>query len=130
MPNIKSAKKRVKVTATKTLQNRMLKGNLKAALKAANAAIESDAADKAAVAQKAGLSKSDAAKVLGAFFETVSEELSKGQAVQIIGFGNFEVADYKARTGRNPQTGAVLEIPAGKRPKFTAGSALKKAVAG
>ena len=80
----------------------------------------------AAVAQKAGLSKSDAAKVLGAFFETVSEELSKGQAVQIIGFGNFEVADYKARTGRNPQTGAVLEIPAGKRPKFTAGSALKK----
>ena len=58
----------------------------------------------AAVAQKAGLSKSDAAKVLGAFFETVSEELSKGQAVQIIGFGNFEVADYKARTGRNPQT--------------------------
>ena len=78
----------------------------------------------AAVAQKAGLSKSDAAKVLGAFFETVSEELSKGQAVQIIGFGNFEVADYKARTG------AVLEIPAGKRPKFTAGSALKKAVAG
>ena len=83
----------------------------------------------AAVAQKAGLSKSDAAQVLGAF-ETVSEELSKGQAVQIIGFGNFEVADYKARTGRNPQTGAVLEIPAGKRPKFTAGSALKKAVAG
>lgn len=81
----------------------------------------------AAVAQKAGLSKSDTAKVLGAFFETVSEELSKGQAVQIIGFGNFEVADYKARTGRNPQTGAVLEIPAGKRPKFTAGSALKKA---
>lgn len=57
----------------------------------------------AAVAQKAGLSKSDAAKVLGAFFETVSEELSKGQAVQIIGFGNFEVADYKARTGRNPR---------------------------
>ena len=53
MPNIKSAKKRVKVTATKTLQNRMLKGTLKAALKAANAAIESDAADKAAVAQKA-----------------------------------------------------------------------------
>ena len=53
----------------------------------------------AAVAQKAGLSKSDAAKVLGAFFETVSEELSKGQAVQIIGFGNFEVADYKALLG-------------------------------
>ena len=65
----------------------------------------------AAVAQKAGLSKSDAAKVLGAFFETVSEELSKGQAVQIIGFGNFEVADYKGsyrpqspdgRSARNP----------------------------
>ena len=61
----------------------------------------------AAVAQKAGLSKSDAAKVLGAFFETVSEELSKGQAVQIIGFGNFEVADYRpqspdGRSARNP----------------------------
>ncbi len=53
MPNIKSAKKRVKVTATKTLQNRMLKGKLKAALKAANAAIATDAADKAAVAQNA-----------------------------------------------------------------------------
>ncbi len=53
MPNIKSAKKRVKVIATKTMQNRMLKGNLKAALKAVNTAIETDAADKAAVAQKA-----------------------------------------------------------------------------
>lgn len=83
----------------------------------------------AAVAEKAGISKTDAAKALNAFFETVAEELGKGQAVQIIGFGNFEVADYKARTGRNPQTGAVLEIPAGKRPKFTPGAALKKAVA-
>lgn len=53
MPNIKSAKKRVKVIATKTMQNRMLKGNLKAALKAVNTAIETDATDKAAVAQKA-----------------------------------------------------------------------------
>ena len=49
--------------------------------------------------------------------------------MQIIGFGNFEVAEYAARTGRNPQTGATLTIPAGKRPKFTAGSSLKKAVA-
>ena len=84
----------------------------------------------AAVAEKAGVSKADAAKALNAFFEVVSEELAKGEAVQIIGFGTFEVAEYQARTGRNPQTGAPLEIPGGKRPKFTAGASLKKAVAG
>ena len=84
----------------------------------------------AAIAEKTEFPKAKVADVLNAFFDTVAEQLGKGEAVQIIGFGNFEVADYKARTGRNPQTGAVLEIPAGKRPKFTAGSALKKAVAG
>ena len=84
----------------------------------------------AAVAEKAGMSKAEAAKALNAFFETVEGALAKGESVQIIGFGTFEVSEYAARTGRNPQTGAALEIPAGKRPKFVPGTALKKAVNG
>ena len=80
-----------------------------------------------AIAEKTELPKAKVADVLNAFFDTVAEQLGKGEAVQIIGFGNFEVAEYASRTGRNPQTGAT--IPAGKRPKFTAGSSLKKAVA-
>ena len=80
----------------------------------------------AAIAEKTELPKAKVADVLNAFFDTVAEQLGKGEAVQIIG---FEVAEYAARTGRNPQTGATLTIPAGKRPKFTAGSSLKKAVA-
>ncbi len=82
----------------------------------------------AAVAEKTGLAKTDAAKALNAFFETVTETLGKGEAVQIIGFGTFEVSEYSARTGRNPQTGETLTIAAGKRPKFVAGAALKAAV--
>ena len=82
-----------------------------------------------AIAEKSELPKAKVADVLTAFFDTVAEQLGKGEAVQIIGFGNFEVAEYASRTGRNPQTGATLTIPAGKRPKFTAGSSLKKAVA-
>lgn len=84
----------------------------------------------AAVAEKASMSKAEAAKALNAFFETVEGALAKGESVQIIGFGTFEVSEYAARTGRNPQTGAALEIPAGKRPKFVPGAALKKAVNG
>ena len=84
----------------------------------------------AAVAEKAGMSKAEAAKALNAFFETVEGALAKGESVQIIGFGTFEVSEYAARTGRNPQTGAALEIPAGKRPKFVPGAALNKAVNG
>lgn len=84
----------------------------------------------AAVAEKSGMSKAEAAKALNAFFETVEGALAKGESVQIIGFGTFEVSEYAARTGRNPQTGATLEIPAGKRPKFVPGAALKKAVNG
>ena len=82
-----------------------------------------------AIAEKTELPKAKVADVLNAFFDTVAEQLGKGEAVQIIGFGNFEVAEYASRTGRNPQTGATLTIPAGKRPKFTAGTSLKKAVA-
>ena len=84
----------------------------------------------AAVAEKAGLSKVDAAKAVSAFCDTIEAALAKGESVQIIGFGTFEVGTYAARTGRNPQTGETLEIPAGKRPKFTPGTTLKKAVNG
>lgn len=81
-----------------------------------------------AVAEKADLSKKDAAKVVDAVFDTIMDSLSKGEKVQIIGFGNFEVRERSARKGRNPQTGEEIEIPASKVPAFKAGKALKDAV--
>lgn len=83
----------------------------------------------AAIAEKTEQPKAKVAEVLNAFFDTVAEQLKKGETVQIIGFGNFEVAKYEGRTGRNPRTGETITIPAGKRPKFTPGASLKKAVA-
>lgn len=80
------------------------------------------------VAERSELSKKDAAKAVDAVFETVTDTLSKGERVQIIGFGNFEVRDRKARKGRNPQTGEEIEIPASKVPAFKAGKALRDAV--
>ena len=82
----------------------------------------------AAVAAKAFVSQAAAAKVINAFCEQVAESLSKGESVQILGFGTFEVSEYGPRKGRNPATGKEMEIPAGKRPKFTVGASLKKAV--
>jgi len=82
----------------------------------------------AAVAEAAEVSKKDSEKVLKAFVDVVTEELKKGEKVQLVGFGTFEVAERAARTGRNPQTGADMEIPASKSPKFKAGKALKDAV--
>lgn len=82
----------------------------------------------AAIAEKAQVSKADAGRMLAAFIDTVTESLAKGESVQIIGFGTFEVSEYGPRTGRNPSNGQTIEIPAGKRPKFSAGAALKKAV--
>jgi len=81
-----------------------------------------------AVAETSELSKKDATKAVEAVFETVMDSLSKGEKVQIIGFGNFEVRDRAARKGRNPQTGEEIEIPASKVPAFKAGKALKEAV--
>ena len=83
-----------------------------------------------AVAEKTELSKKDAGKAVDAVFETVMDSLSKGEKVQIIGFGNFEVRDRAARKGRNPQTGEEIEIPASKVPAFKAGKALRDAVRG
>lgn len=80
------------------------------------------------VAEKTGLTKKDAAAAVEALFEVVSETLAKGDRVQVIGFGSFEVRERAARKGRNPQTGEEIEIPATKVPAFKAGKALKDAV--
>ena len=79
----------------------------------------------AAMADQAGLSKKDAEKALKAFTDVIADELKKGGKVQLVGFGTFEVAERAAREGRNPQSGAVMQIPASKAPKFKAGKALK-----
>ena len=83
----------------------------------------------AAVAEKAGLSKKDADAAVSAVFDAVTAELAKGEKVQLIGFGTFEVRERAAKTGRNPRTGETMTIPASKVPAFKAGAALKNAVA-
>ena len=79
----------------------------------------------AAKAEQTNLSKKDAEAALKAFIDVVSEELKKGEKVQLVGFGTFEVSERAAREGRNPQTGETMEIKASKTPKFKAGKALK-----
>ncbi len=81
-----------------------------------------------AIAKEASLSKKDAEKALKAFTDAVSKELKKKGKVQLVGFGTFETAKRAARTGKNPQTGASIKIPAATVPKFKAGKALKEAV--
>ena len=80
------------------------------------------------VAEKAGLTKKDAEKAVNALFSSIEEALVKKDKVQMIGFGTFEVKARAARTGRNPQTGDEIKIPASKNPVFKAGKALKEAV--
>ncbi len=82
----------------------------------------------AAMAEQAGLSKKDAEAALKAFTDVVAAELKKGEKVQLVGFGTFEVSERAAREGRNPQTGATMKIEASKAPKFKAGKALKDMV--
>ena len=79
----------------------------------------------AAMAEQTNLSKKDAEAALKAFVDVVSEELKKGEKVQLVGFGTFEVSERAAREGRNPQTGETMQIKASKTPKFKAGKALK-----
>ena len=81
-----------------------------------------------AVAAKAGLSKTDASKALAATLESVTEALKSGDKVALIGFGTFNVSLRAARTGKNPQTGEALAIPASKAAKFKAGRQLKDSV--
>ena len=82
----------------------------------------------AAMAAKADLSKKDAEAALKAFTDVVAEQLKKGEKIQLVGFGTFEVSKRAARDGRNPQTGQVMKIKASKAPKFKAGKALKDVV--
>ena len=82
----------------------------------------------AAMADKAGLTKKDAEAALSAFVSVVADELKKGEKVQLVGFGTFEVATREAREGRNPRTGETMKIEASKAPKFKAGKALKDMV--
>lgn len=82
------------------------------------------------LADKAGLTKVDAAKALAALEEIIKKTLAKGDKVTWTGFGTFEVRKRDARTGRNPQTGAPMHLPATKTPGFKAGKGLKEAVKG
>lgn len=84
----------------------------------------------AEMAEKAGISKKDAAAALDAFVEVVTDDLKQGGKVQLVGFGSFEVKDRSARMGRDPRTGAHVYIAASKLPAFKAGKALKDAVNG
>lgn len=83
----------------------------------------------AAVAEKASLSKKDSEAAVNAALEAISAALQDGDKVQLVGFGSFEVKKRAARTGRNPRTKEVVEIPASQVPAFKAGKALKDAVA-
>ena len=81
-----------------------------------------------AIAADAGLSKADAGKALDATLTAVTGSLKNGDTVSLVGFGTFQVKSRAARTGRNPQTGATIQIAAAKVPGFKAGKALKDAV--
>ena len=79
----------------------------------------------AAVAEKSGITKKDAERVINATFETITAELKKSEKVQISGFGIFEVKEREARVGRNPRTKETIQIPASKVPAFKASKTLK-----
>lgn len=80
------------------------------------------------VAAKTDLTKKEVAAAVDAIFNSIQEDLAKGEKVQLIGFGTFEVRHRAARKGRNPQTGKEIEIPASKVPAFKPGKGLKDAV--
>ena len=82
----------------------------------------------AAIAAKTGETKKDAEATLNAFIDVVTDALVKGDKVQLVGFGTFEVRKRAARKGRNPQTKEEIKIPASKAPVFKAGKALKELV--
>ena len=82
----------------------------------------------AAIAERTELTKKDADSALKAFIDVVGEELSKGEKIQLVGFGTFETTKRAARKGKNPQTGKAIKIAACTAPKFKAGKGLKDAV--
>ncbi|WP_260293562.1 HU family DNA-binding protein [Sedimenticola hydrogenitrophicus] len=81
-----------------------------------------------AMADSADISKAAAGRALDGMIAAITEALKNGDQVSVIGFGSFAVRERAARTGRNPQTGATIEIKASKNPSFKAGKALKDAV--
>ncbi|MCI8466330.1 MAG: HU family DNA-binding protein [Lachnospiraceae bacterium] len=84
----------------------------------------------AAVAEQAELSKKDAEKAVSALIDVISDELVKGERVQLVGFGTFEVSERAERDGRNPRTGETMKIAASRMPRFKVGKALKDKVNG
>jgi nucleoid DNA-binding protein len=82
----------------------------------------------AIMAEQSGISKKQATEALTAFMDNVTRSLKKGTRVSFSGFGTFAVSNRKARIGRNPQTGATINIPASRVPVFRAGKALKEAL--
>lgn len=82
----------------------------------------------AAIAEKSGVDKKAADKVLAAFVDVVADALKANDKVQLVGFGTFEAGERAARTGINPRTGETITIAATKAPKFKAGAQLKKAI--
>ncbi|OYD06361.1 HU family DNA-binding protein [Paludifilum halophilum] len=80
------------------------------------------------VSKNSGMTKKDVEKVVNGFLDEVTTALGSGEKVQLIGFGTFETRRRSSRSGRNPQTGATIEIPASNVPAFKAGSRLKEAV--
>ncbi len=82
----------------------------------------------AAVAEQASITKKDAEKALAAVINSITNAMAEGDKVQLVGFGTFEVRARDARKGKNPRTGAVINIPASKVPAFKAGKALKDIV--
>lgn len=81
-----------------------------------------------AVSEKAGLQKVEASRAVDAVFDTIAAALKTGDSVALLGFGTFSVKARAARSGRNPRTGDIIEIPASNAPGFKAGKALKDAV--
>jgi len=80
------------------------------------------------IAQDTGITKANAAAAVDSFFEGITKSLKKGKAITFVGFGTFKTAQRKARTARNPQTGASIKIPKRRVVRFTAGKALKSAL--
>lgn len=87
---------------------------------------KADLVDK--MAKDADISKAAAGKALDSLIDAVTRALKKGDKLALVGFGTFSVGKRKARTGRNPQTGAAIKIPARKVPRFSAGKSLKDAI--
>ena len=82
----------------------------------------------AKIADDTGITKSSAAAAVESLIDAITRSLKKGNPVSLVGFGTFKTASRKARTARNPQTGAAIKIPKRRVPRFTAGKALKSAV--